>query len=191
MITSLNVRETSINKHETSEYIIVTIYFTDKIFEEKLVRRIIRREIHLINNLKINMLIKNDILDFENIIIDEANNKTIITSCNNMIVLIEIRTLSKKIINKTLHARVFTIISSRSMTTILVHHTNLSSNRDFLFKSEKQHIVLDVLSKLVSDSDDINISDSKELDALFIITLIEIKLTFKGKIIDEYFTDSK
>jgi hypothetical protein len=58
-------------------------------------------------------------------------------------------------------------------------------------KSDKQHIVSDVLFRLVSENDDINISESEELNALFTTILIEMNSNFKFKIIFEYFTDSK
>jgi hypothetical protein len=142
MTTSLNVRDLRINKHEISKYIIVSIYLAEKSAQEKFIREIIRREVHLMNDLKINMLIENDILDSERIFIDDVNSKIIIVSCQNMIISIEIRTFSKEMINKTLHVRSFTIISSRSMTIIFIHQTSLSTNRNFLFKS--QNLNLDV-----------------------------------------------
>jgi hypothetical protein len=135
MIISLNVRELNINKHQTSEYIIVIIYFTD-ILNNKSIRDMIRREVHLIDELKINMLIDNDILELEDIFIDETNSKITIANCNNMIISIEIRTLLKRAINKTLHARAIIMISAHSMTIISIHNANLSSNRDFLFESD-------------------------------------------------------
>ncbi len=102
----------------------------------------IQREIHLIDNLKVNMLIDNDILDLGRIIIDEVNNKVIIFSCNDMIISTEIRTLIKKMINKIVHARTITIISSLSMMFILIHNANLLKNRDFLFESIDANIFI-------------------------------------------------
>ncbi len=141
MITSLNVRELNINKHEIWEYIIAIIYFSEKIKQEKLIRKVIRREMHLIDDLKANMLIDNDILEFEDIFIDDVNNKATIVNCD-MIILIEIRTFFKNMITKALHVRFITIISSHSMIIISIHHTNLSSNRDFLFESEELNVFI-------------------------------------------------
>ncbi len=84
------------------------------------------------NDLKINMLIDNDILDFEEIFIDDVNNKTTIFSCN-MIISIKIRTFSKNMINKSLHVCFITIILFYSMMIILIH-AELSTNKDFLFE---------------------------------------------------------
>ncbi len=134
MITSLNVQELNINKHQTSKYIIVIIYFTS-ILNNKSIRDMIRREVHLIDELKINMLIDNDILELEDMFIDETNSKITIASCNNMIISIEIKTLSKKSINKVLHACAIIMIFFHSMIIISIHNINLLFNRDFLFES--------------------------------------------------------
>jgi hypothetical protein len=44
--------------------------------------------------------------------------------------------------NKALHARYFTIISFYSIMIILIHHANLSSNQNFLFKTADMNIAL-------------------------------------------------
>ncbi len=135
MITLLNVRDLKINKHETFEYIIASIYFAGKIAQRKLIREVIRRKMHLMNDVKVNMLIENDILSFEDIFIDDVNSKVTIASCQHMIISIEIRTLTKEMINKVLHARFITIISSYSMIIISIHRSNLSFIWDFWFES--------------------------------------------------------
>ena len=88
------------------------------------------------------------------------------------------------------------------MTTISIDKLNLRLvrasnyiqrfNLDIRHKSNKQHIVSDVLSRLVSDN--INASvirnfDENELDALFTISLIEMKKDFRNRILDDYKTD--
>ena len=64
MITSLTIRKIIIDQHQTFEYVIASMYFLDQ-KNDKIVKIMIRREIHLMNNLKINMLIDNDVIDFE------------------------------------------------------------------------------------------------------------------------------
>jgi hypothetical protein len=88
------------------------------------------------------MLIENDILDLKKIFIDKVNSKAIIFSCNDMIISIEIKTLSKDTINKILYARFITIISFHFMTIIFIHHSNLSNDRDFFFESFDSNVSL-------------------------------------------------
>ena len=64
MTTFFTVREIITDQHQTFEYVIVSMYFFDQ-KNDKIVKIMIRREIHLMNNLKINMLIDNDVTDFE------------------------------------------------------------------------------------------------------------------------------
>jgi hypothetical protein len=192
MIISLNVRELEINKHEISKYIIASIYFREHFSKnEKFVREVIRRKIHLVNNLKVNMLIDNDILRSKNIFIDDVNSKVIVSSCQNMIISIEIRTLTKKMINKILHARFITMISSYSMIIISIHRSNLSFSRDFRFESADlnifmyAHIVNDFISDVMIKNESnksIKISRNARLE-----TFIEILYSnaFHVDLIDE------
>jgi hypothetical protein len=106
------------------------------------------------------MLIDNDILESEDIFIDDVNNKATIFSCN-MSISIEIRTLSKSMITKILHARFITVILSHSMTIISIHRTNLSSSRDFLFESEELNVftyahIIDMFINVIMTKNDSN-----------------------------------
>lgn len=69
MILSIIVRNLNDIKHRIDEYIIAFMYFS-KIKNEKSIFAKIAREIHLIDNLKTNMLIENDLINLEKIVID-------------------------------------------------------------------------------------------------------------------------
>ena len=56
------------------------------------------------------------------------------------------------------------------------------------YKSNKTHIVLNVLSKLASNNI-INTSLNEELNVLFIIAVIDLNEVFRKKIINDYDTD--
>ena len=60
-----------------------------------------RREIHLINNLKINLLFDNNIINFKKIVIDIVN-KSIIINNINAIITLKIR-LTKNVVQKLIH----------------------------------------------------------------------------------------
>ncbi len=99
------------------------------------------------------------------------------------------------------HESVLEIIKQTFLLTTSIDKLNFRLIRVFEYiqrfnvlikhKSEKLHVVSDVLSRLPSENDDANTSDSKKLDAFFINTLMKMKSSFKTKIIDKYFTDSK
>lgn len=70
MTSSLRVRDVKATKHETSDYITTSIYLSEVDDFDNRVLACIRREIHLVDDLRIKMLIENDIISSKNIVID-------------------------------------------------------------------------------------------------------------------------
>ena len=75
----IKVRELDIKEHDACEYIIIFIYISS-CNDEKIV--LIRREIHIVDDLSVKALIEIDIMKSEVIILDIVKNMTIIESCN-------------------------------------------------------------------------------------------------------------
>jgi hypothetical protein len=101
----------------------------------------------------------------------------------------------------TNHEAILSIVKQTFLIIIFIDRLNLRLVRVFEYiqrfnliikhKSDKQHIVSDALFRLVNENDEYNIFESKELDALFIIVLIEMNSAFKKKIIVEYFKNKR
>ena len=91
MTTFISIRELDIVKHMSDEYAIINIYFFEKNKNDNSVIAKITREVYLINNLKINMLINNDCINLKKIIINKAKDTTYIDSCD-VIIAADIRT---------------------------------------------------------------------------------------------------
>ncbi len=121
-----------------------------------------------------------------------------------------IESFKKFIILFTDHELILNIVKQISLFIIFTDRLNLRLIKVFEYiqrfnviikhKSDKQHIVSDALFRLASENDE-NVFDSEELNALiieimnlnalFIIILIEMSDEFKIKIIFEYFSNSK
>ena len=113
------------------------MYFTRKNDSKKQIRACFRREIHVVDDLKVNILIDIDIIDVENISIDVSNKKTRIKSCN-VIVFIEVRISQRDIlVFKSIHFRKTTMMSSRFEISIEIHYLFVSNNRDCFFELKK------------------------------------------------------
>ena len=136
MISFINVRELKINKHFSTEYVIIKIYFS-KQKNNVSTKTKITREIHLISYLKINMLLSNDIIESKRIIFDSSNNVVHIDNCDVSIFL-NIKT-SRIVVHTSIHARKTMIISSRSEIVVSIHYIIISTDRDF-FSSRKKWI---------------------------------------------------
>jgi hypothetical protein len=138
MTTFLTVRDISANVHEIKKYVNFSIYLSSKNDSIKMIE--IHRKMHLVKKLKTNMLIENDILRFEEIIIDVQEKRIIIISCQNMIIEIKIHQ-KESFVRRNVINQYASIISSRSYVKILYKVKNLLSNRDFLFESSSSIFV--------------------------------------------------
>ena len=142
MITFLTIRDFDTNQHEISDYAICFMYFEEN-KDDISFKAMIRREIHLISHFKINMLIDNDVICFENIVIDSTNKKVYIDNCD-VIVSIEIRSRDAQTQQRFIHARKTITLSSRNQLIISVHQLNdeLFDDRDFFFESNDIDFIL-------------------------------------------------
>lgn len=82
MTTFITIRDFKTNKHLIDQYAIISMYFKNKDNLDKEIRIMIIKKIHLINNLKINILLKNDILSSKLIDISMLTTTIYIESCN-------------------------------------------------------------------------------------------------------------
>ena len=132
MIFFITIRGLDVNKHSTNKYVIVFRYFSSIDENENSVKTLIIREIHLIENLKANVLIDNDILNSEKFDIFISTLSAYIESCNVIIFIsVNNRSNSRTI---SIHATKTMIISSKSEQTIFIHKISLS-NRHYILKS--------------------------------------------------------
>lgn len=175
MTTLVTIRDLEISKHQIDEYVIVSLYMIEKNKQENEIRTMFCREVHLVNDLKANILIDMNIMSFESIVVDSSTRIARIESCK-IIVLVEIRT-SNNIISKSIHLRKSIIISSRMKFLVQVHHFVVSKDRDFLFElDEISHLtsyahLIDATIKVIILRNDTNrfvhISRNHRLSRLF------------------------
>ena len=132
MITSLKMRDLNTNRHESWKYVICDIHLKN-MKDDKSTVSMLRREIHLIDNFKANMLIDNDVLDSKNVVINSIKRQAFIISTKT-IIFVNIRSF-KTSIQRSIHIRKITVISSQSEVAISIHHAFFSASKDFLFES--------------------------------------------------------
>ena len=97
----------------------------------------LRRELHIINDLRAKMLIKNNIIKPEGIIIDVANKKARINSYKTTID-ITIRLRGGEYLRRKIYIKSSIFVLSYSEIILSTREVNLSQDRDFLFKSVVQ-----------------------------------------------------
>ena len=89
----ISIRNLNTTKYFSIDYVIVFIYFNDE-KNDKLIKTKIVKKIHLINELKINMLIDNDFIESKKIKINVINNFVYIDNCE-IIIFLNVKTFRK------------------------------------------------------------------------------------------------
>ena len=142
MITSLTMRDLNISQHQNSNYAIVSMYFVD-VKNDNSVKTLIRREVHLVNNLKINMFIDNDVIVSENVVLDLIKKQALIDNCD-VIIALDVRSRVNHVQQRSIHVKKIIVLSSRSQMIIFIYHLvdELFVNRDFLFEFDESNLIL-------------------------------------------------
>ena len=140
MASPISVRDVGTDKYSFSEYAIADVYIPDHNKSDAAVKAKITREIHLVNNLKANMLLDTDFIEPEKIDISIPNKTAYIGNCN-VTTPLEIRT-SRIIVQISVHARKITVVPPYTKVILSIHYTTILNDRDFLFESEELNLSL-------------------------------------------------
>jgi len=114
------------------------IFFLEIKNKKQVFTKIIRK-IYIISNLKTNILIKNNFINFKKIIINIVSKFAYIKSCI-VIVDLKVKTICI-IIYKQVYIKKAIDVFSKLKITILIHYIFISSNRDFYFKLNKFNLL--------------------------------------------------
>lgn len=80
MAKLLKIRSIDAFSHKLDEFVTVFIYFLGKNNKKKIVYVCINCKLHVVNGLKANMLISNDIINLKQILVDISKKTTFIVS---------------------------------------------------------------------------------------------------------------
>ena len=134
------VRDVDSKKHFSNKYVIIFMYFFEINKNDKSIKIIIIKKVHLINNLKINMLLNIDFINSKKIDINIFNKIVHIDNCE-IIVFLKIR-IFKVIVQTSIHVTKITYVFFRSKIFLSIHHIKVSFNRDFFFELNEFNVFL-------------------------------------------------
>lgn len=131
MSTTLKVREIGASKHKSGEFAALLLYFPGKNKVGQLVYAFLTCQIHLVKDLRANLLIDNNIMFLEGFVIDIKEKSTLIRSCN---IIIFIDTKQKKqFLSRKLLASQETIVTSHLEEMVSLIPLSLPDDCDSLF----------------------------------------------------------
>lgn len=88
MVTLLKVKGIGSSRHELNEFVSLSLYFFGIESTNRPAYTYIHRELPIVEGLKANLLVRNNILATERVIIDLANKSVMISSCQVTIFVI-------------------------------------------------------------------------------------------------------
>ena len=97
----------------------------------------IRREVHIVNDLRVNLLLDIDTMMSENMTINYFNNQLSMTSCEDFVIVISINLIDSRV-NRVIRIKAVIRLALNAMIEVLIQireKDNLSSRRDYLFQS--------------------------------------------------------
>ena len=145
----------------------------------------IRREIHIVDDLSIKALIETDIMKSEAIILDIVKDVIIIESCNiqiSMSMIVKDSRTDAVIISKARYA-----ISAHFFLIVSIESVDLPSGRDLIFEPEQMNTLIlfvSVVDNSLSSQDVIVRNDTNLLVILVRYTRLDKVLKYKT---EEYF----
>ena len=130
---SISIRDFDTTQHWFNDYVIIFIYFSNK--KNEIVIKIMNtREIHLIDNLKINMFIENDFMKSKKIDIN-VTKKIVYIDNYDVIVALNVK-IFRIIVHISIHARKTIIVFSHIEIVLSIYFIIIFANKNFLFESK-------------------------------------------------------
>ena len=135
------VRDLNITQHENFRYVILFIYLFDITNDDVFVKIFIEKKVHLMKNLKVNILIENDIIVSKKILVNIINRITNIRNCD-VIVSLNVRFKAIHAQQRFIHVKKTIVLSSRAQLIVVVHDffDDLFFDRDFLFEFDDNEL---------------------------------------------------
>ena len=156
IITLITISDLDAQKHSIDKYAIAFMYFSNVDEKKHLVKTLITKEIHLIDDFKANILIENDVLKSELIDVSIFKKSIYIESCD-VTIFIRIQTKARV---TSMHTIKSVIVSSQTKLTIFIHNI-VVSNCDYIFELENTNFaiyahVVDANIKIILIKNDFN-----------------------------------
>ncbi len=136
LTSSILIRDIENKIHNSDEYILMNDFIKETLWNDTSAIAFFQREVHLMNDFKMKMLIDVDILSSKRIQINLNDRILQINSCQDIIVKINIVTRKKANLKRIVKSWEKIIVSSHAFLKILVKIKDLSKNQDFIFESE-------------------------------------------------------
>ena len=158
---SIFVRDIDTLRHMINDYLILSIYIQNMIDKRKVITHL-RREIHVIDNLKTKILLSMNVISFKCMIVDMNFKQFIIRSCQSLVVKLEIIIKNNIRVRRTLRIEKKLIIEINIIVKLSINLRDDSIlDKNYLFEfnfSNTYSYIVDVFVWFVYVKNDFNTS---------------------------------
>ena len=153
----MSIRDVNEKIVKIDEFVIVKLYFDDTLIDQ-IITSAMKIKIHFIDDFAINLLLDNDILYFQNIIVNLQKQKLFIDNCQKFEMFLKMQTRQKSHVKRIVKTRdAFTMTSKQLIEMFVNFHDYLFNDRDFLFESQCQYD-FDFENEIYTHVVDVNLS---------------------------------
>ena len=146
--SSISMRNIDNIMHHISDYVVLTLYLDDQLIDKIAIIDKFQIEVHLVDDLKINIFIDNDALIVQQVKLNLAQQTVQLDSCQNFVALINVLTRQEIEVKRIIRVKSTVIVSVKITINVSVsYNDDLSADRDFLFESQ--------CAKYLDDDDDV------------------------------------
>ena len=107
----VKIRDFDNTLHDNSKYVYVNFYISKKLFDENETITLFKQKIYIVDNFRVNMLLKSNIFDFEKIVVDMKNKFVNFLFCERISAFINITIKKRRIIRTMRNTTQLTIFA--------------------------------------------------------------------------------
>ena len=132
---SIRIHDIDDKLHDNSKYTKLNFYVVDTLSNQSSIIIHFRREIHLVNDLRIHALFDVDILKFEQVILDMNKRIIIFFACNNLTIFMKLIFKNQRIVRTVKFVNKITISSHICLiVSVKIRDQSLSANKNYNFE---------------------------------------------------------
>ena len=134
MASPIPVRGVGSKIHHTNQFVVIEICIQDTLPDGTTAIAKIQREVHIVEDLKVNILIGVDILAPERMLVDLDTRPVTIRTCRNLTASITIMTRDNPNTQRLVRAKTHTVVPPFSYLQVSVKVKDFPKDRDFIFE---------------------------------------------------------
>ena len=147
LTSSLSIREMNDKLIKINDFVMIHLFVIDINDVDEIITIVVFVEVHLIDDLKINMLVDVNVFKSQKMIVNFDHNILIIENCDVKIVIDSINRVKSHFKRIIRNQKIFTILFDELTKVSIIFHDDLSFDRDFFFESQ--------CSKYLNQNDDV------------------------------------